>query len=52
MLARPSFFGHFDYVSSGRILWPDQNLAAVAAIDAGSSNDAIRAAHEALKRFA
>jgi CubicO group peptidase (beta-lactamase class C family) len=47
-----SFFGGSAYVSSGCILWPDQNLAAVAAINAGSSHDAIRAAHEALRQLA
>jgi hypothetical protein len=44
-----SFFGGSDYVSAGCILWPEENLAAVAAINAGFSNEAIRAAHEAIK---
>jgi len=44
-----SFFGGSDYVSAGCILWPEENLAAVAAVNAGSANEAIRAAHEAAK---
>jgi CubicO group peptidase (beta-lactamase class C family) len=46
-----SFFGGSDYVSAGCILWPEENLAAVAAINAGFSNEAIRAAHEAIKQI-
>jgi CubicO group peptidase (beta-lactamase class C family) len=46
-----SFFGGSDYVSAGCILWPEENLAAVAAINAGSANEAIRAAHEAVKKL-
>lgn len=45
-----SFFGGSDYVSAGCILWPEENLAAVAAINAGSANEAIRSAHEAIKQ--
>jgi CubicO group peptidase (beta-lactamase class C family) len=46
-----SFFGGSDYVSAGCILWPEVNLAAVAAVNAGSANEAIRAAHEAVKQM-
>jgi hypothetical protein len=46
-----SFFGGSDYVSAGCILWPEENLAAVAAINTGASNEAIRAAHEAIKKM-
>jgi CubicO group peptidase (beta-lactamase class C family) len=44
------FFGGSEYVSSGCNLWPDQNLTVVAAINAGSCNDAIRGAHDVLKQ--
>jgi CubicO group peptidase (beta-lactamase class C family) len=47
-----SFFGGSDYVSAGCVLWPEENLAAVATINAGSANEAIRAAHEAVKTAA
>jgi CubicO group peptidase (beta-lactamase class C family) len=46
-----SFFGGSDYVSAGCILWPDENLAAVAAVNAGSANEAVRAAHEVIKKM-
>jgi CubicO group peptidase (beta-lactamase class C family) len=51
-LGRPgnSFFGASDYISAGCILWPEENLAAVAAINAGASNEAIRAAHDEIKK--
>jgi hypothetical protein len=39
-----SFFGGSNFVSAGCILWPDENLATVAAINAGSNNEALRAA--------
>jgi hypothetical protein len=39
-----------DYISAGCILWPQENLAAVAAINAGSANEAIRAARDAIKQ--
>jgi CubicO group peptidase (beta-lactamase class C family) len=45
-----SFSGGSEYVSAGCILWPEENLAAVAAINAGGANEAIRAAHEAAKQ--
>ncbi|HEY2410677.1 MAG TPA: serine hydrolase domain-containing protein [Pirellulaceae bacterium] len=45
-----SFFGGSDYVSAGCILWPEENLAAVAAINAGASNEAVRTAHEVIKQ--
>jgi CubicO group peptidase (beta-lactamase class C family) len=48
----PAFFGGSQFVSAGCILWPQENLSVVAAINAGSCNDAIRAAHEALRQFA
>jgi CubicO group peptidase (beta-lactamase class C family) len=48
----PAFFGGSQFVSAGCILWPQENLSIVAAINAGSCNDAVRAAHEALKQFA
>jgi len=45
-----SFFGGSEYVSAGCILWSEENLAAVAAINAGFSNEAIRAVHEGIKK--
>jgi CubicO group peptidase (beta-lactamase class C family) len=39
-----NFFGGSNFVSAGCMLWPEENLAAVAAINAGSNNEAIRIA--------
>jgi CubicO group peptidase (beta-lactamase class C family) len=40
----PAFFGGSQFISSGCILWPELNLAAVVAVNGGSAHDAIREA--------
>ena len=44
-----SFFGGSPFISSGCILWPSKNLAAVVAVNAGGANDAVRAVMDAIK---
>jgi CubicO group peptidase (beta-lactamase class C family) len=45
-----SFFGGSNFVSAGCLLWPDEAIAAVAAINAGSNNEAVRAALQLAKQ--
>jgi CubicO group peptidase (beta-lactamase class C family) len=44
------FFGGSPFISTCCIVWPAENLAVVAAINAGFNNDAIRAAFDSLKQ--
>src|SRR5262249_30727751 len=44
-----SFFGGSPFISSGCILWPSKNLAAVVAVNAGGANDAVQAVMNAVK---
>jgi CubicO group peptidase (beta-lactamase class C family) len=50
--ARVAFFGGSNAVSSGCLGWPEENIAVVAAINAGFANDAIQAAHRAMREVA
>jgi CubicO group peptidase (beta-lactamase class C family) len=52
LTARVAFFGGSNAVSSGCLGWPDENIAVVAAINAGFANDAIAAAHRAMREVA
>jgi CubicO group peptidase (beta-lactamase class C family) len=44
------FFGGSPFISTGCIVWPTENLAVVAAINAGFANEAVRAAFDSLKQ--
>jgi CubicO group peptidase (beta-lactamase class C family) len=44
-----SFFGGSPFISSGCILWPSKNLAAVVAVNGGGANDAVRTVMDAIK---
>jgi CubicO group peptidase (beta-lactamase class C family) len=44
------FFGGSPFVSTGCILWPSKNLAAVVAVNGGGAGDVVRAVLEAVKQ--
>jgi hypothetical protein len=44
-----AFFGGSPFVSSGCMLWPDQNVATVVAVNAGDAGDAVRQMLESVK---
>ena len=50
--ARVAFFGGSNAVSSGCLGWPEENIAVVAAINAGFASEAIQAAHRAMREIA
>jgi hypothetical protein len=47
--ARVAFFGGSNAVSSGCLGWPEENIAVVAAVNAGFANDAIAETHRAMR---
>ncbi len=49
--ARVAFFGGSNAVTSGCLGWPEENIAVVAAINAGFGNEAIQAAHRAMRKI-
>ena len=50
MLGGRPFFGGSAFISTGCIVWPDINLAAVIAVNAGGANDAVREAFAVVKQ--
>lgn len=48
-LTTPAFFGGSAFISSGCMLWPDLNQAAVVAINSGGAHDAINIAFQQIK---